>query len=111
MYQRYSNPLELLDLMIQTGRLEEFLREMFRIRNEDKEDEMTWEYWLHRVWGMDWKDYYASRNDKSSTTEAAPPQEELKETVNYSAQMLMGFCPDSGGEQDGTVQTDGNDCC
>jgi len=96
-------------MMIQTGRLEEFLCEMLRIRKEEKEDELTWEYWLHKVWNMDWPDYYASRNDKSSTTEAAPPEEELKDTVSFSAQMLMGFCPDSGGEQDGTVQTDGND--
>lgn len=72
------------------------------------EDKAAWEVWLHKVWNMDWPEYYASRNE-SSTTEAAPPQEKLKETVRESAQMLMNFCPDSGGEQDGTVQTDGND--
>jgi hypothetical protein len=95
--------------MIQSGRLEEFLREMFQIRKEEMEDKTTWEAWLHKVWDMDWPEFYASRNDKSSTTEAAPPQEKLKETVRDSAQMLMNFCPDGGGEQDGTVQIDGND--
>lgn len=95
--------------MIQSGRLEEFLREMLHIRKEEMEDKAQWEAWLHKVWDMDWPEYYASRNDKSSTTDAAPTQEKLKETVRESAQMLMNFCPDGGGEQDGTVQIIGND--
>ena len=95
--------------MIQTGRLTEFLSELFRIRKEEMEDKVTWEAWLHKVWDQDWPEYYASRHDKSSTTEAAPPKEKLKETVRASAQMLMNFCPDGGGEQDGTVPTDGKD--
>jgi hypothetical protein len=101
--------MELLDNMLETGRLEGFVSEIIKTVNEELEEKTLWEYWLHKVWNMDWPDYYASRNDKSSTTEAAPPEEELKDTVSFSAQMLMGFCPDSGGEQDGTVQTDGND--
>lgn len=96
-------------MMIDTGRLEEFLCEMLHFRKEENEDEMTWEYWLHRVYGMDWNEYYASRNDMSSTTEAAPTHEKLEKTVRESAQMLMTFCPDGGGEQVGTVQIDGND--
>lgn len=95
--------------MIQSGRLEEFLREMLHIRKEEMEDKAQWEAWLHKIWDMDWPEYYASRHDKSSTTEAAPTHERLTETVRASAQMLMNFCPDSGGEQDGTVPTDGKD--
>lgn len=98
-----------MDVMIQSGRLEEFIREVLSIRNEEMKDKITWEAWLHKVWDMDWPEYYASRNDKSSTTEAAPTHEKLEQTVRGSAQMLMNFCPDGGGEQDGTVQTDGND--
>lgn len=96
-------------MMILAGRLEEFLCEMLHIRKEEMEEQCEWEVWLHRVWNMDWPEYHASRNDMSSTTEAAPTHEKLEKTVSESAQMLMNFCPDSGGEQDGTVQTDGND--
>ena len=109
LYQRYSNPLELLDLMIQSGRLEEFLHEMLHIRKEEMEDKSLWEAWLHKIWDMEWSDYYASRNKKSSTTNAAPPKEKLTETVRTSEQILMNFCPYGGGEQGGTVPTDGKD--
>lgn len=96
--------------MIQSGRLYEFLCEMLHIRKKEKEDEALWDVWLHKVWdNTAWPEFYASRHDKSSTTEAAPPKEKLKDTVRESAQMLMNFCPDGGGEQGGTVQTDGND--
>ena len=74
------------------------------------EDKSMWEVWLHKVWdNTDWPEFYASRHDKSSTTNAAPPKEILTETVRASAQMLMNFCPDGGGEQGETVRTDGND--
>lgn len=98
-----------MDTMIQSGRLTEFICEMFHIRNEEMEERAEWEAWLHKVWDMDWPEYLASRKDKSSTTNAAPTHEELKKTVSDSAQMLMNFCPNGGGEQDGTVQIDGND--
>lgn len=96
-------------MMIQSGRLYEFMCEMLHIRNEEMEEKTIWEVWLHKVFDMNWHEFRESLNDKSSTTEAAPTQEKLQETVRTSAQMLMSFCPDGGGEQDGTVQIDGND--
>ena len=100
--------MELLDTMIQSGRLYEFIREMIHILNEEMEEQTAWEVWLHKIFHMEWAEFRASLNDKSSTN-AAPTHEELKDTVRDSAQMLMNFCPDGGGEQDGTVQIDGND--
>lgn len=109
LYKRYSNPLELMDLMIQSGRLFEFIREMIHIRNEEMEEETAWEYWLHKNFEQSWSDFRASLNDDSSTN-AAPTHEELKKTVSESAKLLMNFCPYGGGdEQDGTVQAVGND--
>lgn len=73
------------------------------------EEQTAWEVWLHKVYEQSWPDFRASLND-SNSTDAAPTQEELEKTVRESAQLLMNFCPDGGGgEQDGTVQTDGND--
>ena len=98
-----------MDVMIQSGRLFEFIREMLQIRNEEMEEETAWEFWLHKVFEQSWADFRASLNDTSSTN-AAPTHEELMKTVSESAQLLKNFCPDGGGEeQHGTVQTDGND--
>lgn len=108
LFQRYSSPLELLDLMIATGRLYEFVREVINIRNDEMVEQTSWEFWLHKVFDQSWADFRNEiPNDNSSTT-AAPTQEELKKTVSDSANMLKNFCPYSGGEQGGTVQTIGD---
>lgn len=93
--------------MIQTGRLTEFIREVIDIRNEELEEKTAWEVWLHKEFTRSWHDF-RTQNDKSSTTDAAPSQEELTKTVSESAKLLMNFCPDGGGGQDGTVQIDGD---
>lgn len=98
-----------MDTMIDSGRLTEFITEMLDIRNEEMEEDCTWEVWLHKVFdNMSYKEYRESLNDMNSTN-AAPTQEILKQTVSESANMLMNFCPYGGGEQDGTVQTVGDD--
>lgn len=95
--------------MIESGRLFEFIREMIHIRNEEMEEETTWEVWLHKCFEQSWSEFCASLNDTNSTN-AAPTHEELKKTVSESANLLANFCPYGGGgdEQNGTVQTDGN---
>lgn len=95
--------------MIDSGRLEEFVREMLHIRNEEMEEDCAWEVWLHKVFdSTSYKEYRESLNDTSSTN-AAPTHEKLKQTVSDSAEMLKNFCPYGGGEQVGTVQTTGDD--
>lgn len=95
-------------MMIETQRLEEFVNEVMEIRRDETLEKTRWEYWLHKDFVRSWPDYLAALNDNSSTN-AAPTQDELKQTVSESAAMLMNFRPDSGGEQDGTVQTIGDD--
>lgn len=108
MYQRYSNPLELMDVMIDSGRLLEFICEMFAIRKEEIEEKQMWEYWLHKVWEGSYAQFRESAlNDNSEN--AAPTHEELTRIVSESATMLANFCPDGGGGQHGTVQAVGDD--
>lgn len=107
MYQRYSNPLELMDVMIDSGRLFEFICEMFSIRREEIEEKQMWEYWLHKVWEGSYAQFRESAlNDNSN---AAPTHDELKRIASESANMLVNFCPGGGGEQHGTVQAVGDD--
>lgn len=100
--------MELLDVMIQSGRLLEFIREMLQIRKEEMEEKADWEVWLHKVWNQDWLDFHASRNDKNSTN-AAPTHEQTADIVKQSMSIMGGFMSMRGGGQNGTVQTDGND--
>ena len=98
-----------MDVMIQSGRLLEFIREMLHIRNEEMEEKTAWEVWLHKVWQQDWQDFRASLNDKNSTTNAAPTHEQTADIVKQSMSIMGSFMSMRGGGQDGTVQTDGDD--
>lgn len=57
LYQRYSNPLELLQQMLQTGQLCSFIDELGSIIWEEKAHKERWEFWLHRVYDMDFNEY------------------------------------------------------
>lgn len=95
-------------MMIQSGRLLEFIREMLQIRKEEMEEKADWEVWLHKVWNQDWLDFHASRNDANSNN-AAPTHEQTADIVKQSMSIMGGFLSVRGGGQNGTVQTDGND--
>ena len=49
LYSRYSNPLELLQQMFETGQLCAFIDELVQIRNEELQEKSMWEYYLHTV--------------------------------------------------------------
>ena len=49
LYKRYSNPLELLQQMFETGQLCDFIEELVQIRNEEMQERTAWEYYLHTV--------------------------------------------------------------
>ena len=49
LYNRYGNPLELLQQMFETGQLFDFIGEFIQIRNEELQEKTAWEYYLHTV--------------------------------------------------------------
>ena len=97
----------LLDRMISTGRLEEFVDEFVSIYNEEQEDKTLWEVWLHRIFDKSFAEF------KSSLTQpekAAPTPEELRSIAKDSMNILAGFAPMKGCVHDGNLQAAGDDC-
>lgn len=89
MFQRYSNPLILIDKMILTGRFNEFVGEIITMRNEEQEEKTLWEFYIHRVFDQSFRDW---RNSLSTTTtEEVPTEEELIATVTGSMGILADF--------------------
>ena len=82
----------LLDGMIRTRRLTEFIKETMKIRNEELIDKTRWEFWLHKVFDMSFDDYM-SRVGGNKETEEVLPAEALEATVKDSIGILKGFCP------------------
>lgn len=82
----------ILDKMIMTGRLLEFVRELLKIRNDEMIDKARWECWLHKVFDMDFSQYLSAL-DGNATAEERPDDSVLEKTVMDSAGILNGFCP------------------
>ena len=57
LYKRYGNPLELLQQMLQIGQLRNFIDELGSIMWEEKAHKERWDYWIHRVYDMDFNEY------------------------------------------------------
>lgn len=98
----------LLDQMVMTGRLEEYVNELIHLHNEEKEDQSLWEIWLHRIFDKNFAEFKNSLSGNNVT--AAPTPEEMKSIAMDSRSILAGFVPDEGlVNRNGTVQTAGND--
>ena len=80
----------LLDKVIQSGRLTEFVREFIQIRNDELIDQTRWEYWLHRVFDMSFSDFI----DQSTATGSEEISDaKLARTVDESLRITNSFCP------------------
>lgn len=89
LFQRYSDPLTLLNLMIRAGRLREFVSEIVNIKNEETEDQALWEFWLH-------KDFERSFTEFRETLVQSPVQEASEEELVFiiqQSQEILSFVP------------------
>lgn len=105
LFHRYANPFPLLEGMISTGRLCEFVEEFIKTHNEEEEHKATWEFWLHKVFDKSWAEFRESLNPTETIENAAPTQAEMEETIRASFTMLEGFSLRGGA--DGTIQAAG----
>lgn len=82
--------MALLDRMIATKRLTEFIHEFLHIRNDEMEEKTMWEFWLYRVHDMSFNDFV-----KKAKTAAAEPEtledETIESIIADSQNILQGF--------------------
>ncbi len=85
--------MTILDKMILTGRLADFVREFVTIRNEEMDEQTKWEYWLHKVFDKSFKEFLEQTERAAEETTESVSKEELTETVFASTSILNSFCP------------------
>lgn len=88
LFQRYANPMPLIDKMLMTGRFREFVDEFINIRNEEVEEKTLWELWLHKIFDKDFNEF---RNSLNIGKESEPTEDDLIATVTGSVGILHGF--------------------
>jgi len=84
--------MPLLDGMISTGRLMEFVVGFVDTYNEEQKDKSLWEFWLHRVYDKSFEDFMEAVNGSGHHAEA-PTQEDVKNIVSETKSILSNFVP------------------
>lgn len=83
--------MTILEKMVQSRRLSEFVREFVDIRNNELVEKTQWEFWLHRVFDMPFSEYL-ERSAVNAQTETVNTVN-LAQTINDSFSILNSFCP------------------
>ena len=81
----------LLDQMIKTGRLYEFIGAVIRIRNEEQEEKVMWEFWLHKDFERSFSEFCNATQDNTTKPKTAS-KKELVEIVKHSME-ITSFVP------------------
>lgn len=93
LFQRYANPMPLLDQMIKAGRLTEFIREIISIHNEEQEEKVMWEFWLHKDFERTFTEFCAeTKGSGNSATQNTVSKAELTKIVKQSME-ITSFVP------------------
>lgn len=98
--------MPLMNGMLRTGRIAEFVDEVINIHNEEYKEKAMWEVWLHRVFDKSFSEFTQALDDKKT---AAPTQAEVTNIVLETKNMLNGFVPVRGEvNANGIIQNPGN---
>lgn len=88
--KRYASPFLLLDEYIEAGCLTEFIEEFIEIVNQETEEQMMWEFFLHKVYDKSFVDFV--KDCKQSKQPEKPV--DFKAAINNSRSILEGFVPE-----------------
>lgn len=85
LFSRYASPFLLLDQIIPSGDLSEFISTVWKIKDE----EMQWQYFLAKVFDKSFSDF------KDALTPQKPmSKEEIETTIKESMDMMNSFIPE-----------------
>ena len=89
LFVRYASPFVLLDNLIATASLRNFINDFHKFIDEEKQEESKWQFFLHRVFDKSWKDF-CEEIDSINKVEKI----DLGATLNKSKNILNNFTPE-----------------
>lgn len=90
LFKRYASPFVLLDNLILISSASSFIDDLINHINKEKEEQIQWEFFLHKVFDKSWKEF----NDEVNQPINDEPID-LGATVVKSRDMLKNFTPES----------------
>ena len=89
LFVRYASPFVLLDGLILTNSLNDFIEDLFDFVIKERKEKTEWEFFLHKVYDKSWgefsKDVELSENQKPI---------DLGATLTKSKNILSNFTPE-----------------
>ena len=89
LFNRYASPFVLLDNLILINSLNDFISDLFKFINEEREEKTQWEFFLHKVYDKTWKEFIDEINASNEQKEV-----DLGATLTKSKNMLKNFTPE-----------------
>lgn len=88
LFKRYASPFVLLDTLILTNSLSDYIDDLFTFIGEEKEEQTKWEFFLHKVYNKSWKEFCDEIEISNDTKDV-----DIGETVLKSKNILTNFTP------------------
>lgn len=93
LFKRYASPFVLLDGLIATASLNNFIDDFFKFVGEERLEDTKWQFFLHKVFDKSWKEF-CDELDSVNKAEKV----DLGATIKKSYDMLNNFTPEGEGE-------------
>ena len=89
LFKRYASPFVLLDSLILTHSLNNFINDFFDFIIEERKEKTEWEFFLHKVYDKSWGEFSDSIKQSNDQTPI-----DLGATLTKSKNILNNFTPE-----------------
>ena len=96
LYQRYADPFSFINGMILSGRFHEFVISFWNSTQKERNEEKSWEFYLHRVFEGSFDDFMKAQ--KTEADHRNMSERTIETTINESMKILNNFNPEKGGD-------------
>jgi hypothetical protein len=96
LYTRYADPFSFINGMIHTGRFSEFVESFVDTVNKEKEEEHTWNFYLHKVFEGSYKEFKESLDVNTRHQEMS--DDDIEAALQHTMHIMNNFNPEQGGE-------------
>ena len=88
LFKRYASPFLLIDQLILTNGLDKFIDDLFKFMGEEKQEQIKWEFFLHKIYDKSWKEFCNEIEVSNVENDV-----DIVETLNNSKNILNNFTP------------------
>lgn len=98
LFKRYASPFLFIDGMIQAGQFSDFVTNFIEVINREKEEEVNWQFFLHKVFEGSYSDFRKKMREEKADRNLS--EASLEAIAKHSMNILGSFNPDeAGGEK------------